>query len=55
MELGTEKLRGIIKKSDNGRCPLGLGDEDVKHILLSCSETTKWRLEFFKKKMADYE
>ena len=28
------------KKHDKGRCPLCLGEEDVKRILLDCLETS---------------
>jgi hypothetical protein len=30
---------------ERGRCPVCLGEEDSKHILLKCSETKKWREE----------
>jgi hypothetical protein len=33
----------------NGTCPLCRGKEDVKHILLSCPETKKWRMQFINK------
>jgi hypothetical protein len=36
---------GIRRKTDKVNCPLCLGEEDVKHILLSCPETRKWRTE----------
>ena len=35
-------------EAGRGRCPLYLGEEDVKHILVSCSETIKWRPDFLK-------
>jgi hypothetical protein len=36
------KLRGIGKIIDERRCPLCLGVEGVKNILLRCSENRKW-------------
>jgi hypothetical protein len=33
------KLRGIRRGFERGRCPLCLGEEDAKHILLKCPET----------------
>jgi hypothetical protein len=42
-EAGIWKLRGIRKDFERGRCPLCLGEEDAKHILLKCPETKKWR------------
>jgi hypothetical protein len=34
------------KQFRSQQMPVMLGDEDVKHILLSCSDTTTWRMEF---------
>jgi hypothetical protein len=34
------------KGSEKGRCPLCRKDEDDIHILLKCSETSKWREKF---------
>jgi hypothetical protein len=36
---GIWKLRGTRRGFKRGRCPLYLGKEDAKHILLKCSET----------------
>jgi hypothetical protein len=33
---GVLQLKGISKNTDNGRCPLCLGAEDLKHMLLCC-------------------
>jgi hypothetical protein len=30
------------RNADKGRCPLCLGEEDVKHILLECKKTKHW-------------
>jgi hypothetical protein len=35
---------------DKGRCPLCLGEEDVKHILLECKETKHWRFKLIRVK-----
>jgi hypothetical protein len=43
--LGIWKLRGSRKAVEKGTCPLCLGKEDTKHILLECSETKNWRTE----------
>jgi hypothetical protein len=40
------KLRRIKRRSERGRCPLCLREEDAKHILLKCSEMENWREEF---------
>jgi hypothetical protein len=40
---GIWKLRGIRWGFERGRCPLCLGEEDAKHIILECCETNKWR------------
>jgi hypothetical protein len=45
LNAGIWKLRGIRRRFERGRCPLCLGEEDAKHILLKCSETKKWREE----------
>jgi hypothetical protein len=34
-------MEGVKRNVDKGRCPLRLGEEDVKHILL---ETKQWRM-----------
>jgi hypothetical protein len=39
------KLKGIEMKTDQRRCPLCLGEEDEKHILLKCLENSNWRME----------
>jgi hypothetical protein len=31
------------KGFERGRCPLCLGEEGAKHIILECCETKKWR------------
>jgi hypothetical protein len=45
LKAGTWKLRGIRRGFDRGSCPLCLGQEDAKHILLKFPETKKWREE----------
>jgi hypothetical protein len=40
------KLKGIRRGLEKGRCPLYWGEEDVKHILLKCKESKKWREEW---------
>jgi hypothetical protein len=39
------KLKGTGKKRDKGKCCLCLGEEDVKHIFLNCSEAIEYRHE----------
>ena len=40
---GVWKLAKIRKKIENGRCPLCLGEQGVKHTSLSGPETWKWK------------
>jgi hypothetical protein len=40
---GIWKLRGIRRGFKRRSCPLCLGEEDAKHIVLKCSETKNWR------------
>jgi hypothetical protein len=35
---------------EKGTCPLCLGKEDTKHILLECPETKNWRTEILWKR-----
>jgi hypothetical protein len=44
MKARVWKLRGIGRGQEKGTCPLCRGNEDGKHILLSCPETKKWRM-----------
>jgi hypothetical protein len=53
LKAGIWKLRGIGRGFERGRCPLCLGEEDAKHILLKCSETKKWREECVNSKWLD--
>jgi hypothetical protein len=46
LKVGIWKLRGIRKGFERGRCPLCLGEEDAKRIVLKCFETKKWREEY---------
>jgi hypothetical protein len=39
-------IKGIRRHTDKGRCPLCLGEEDVKHLLLDYLETGIWRMKF---------
>jgi hypothetical protein len=39
-------MKGIRRHTDKGRCPLCLGEEDVKHLLLDYLGTRIWRMEF---------
>jgi hypothetical protein len=41
MKAGVWKLRGIRRGLKKGTCPLCRGNEDAKHVLLSCPETKK--------------
>jgi hypothetical protein len=41
------KLKGVRRNTDKKICPLCLGEEDAKHILLDCMETRNWRLKCF--------
>jgi hypothetical protein len=36
-----------------GTCPLCLGKQDTKHILLECAETKNWRMEMLCKRWLD--
>jgi Holliday junction resolvase len=40
---GIWKLRAIRSGFEREKCPLCLGEEDAKHIILECCETKKWR------------
>jgi hypothetical protein len=51
--LGIWKLRGSRKGVEKGTCPLCLGKEDTKHILLECPETNDWRMEMLCKRWLD--
>jgi hypothetical protein len=33
----------VERNTDKGRCPLCLGEKDVKHTLLDCFKTRNWR------------
>jgi hypothetical protein len=44
------KLRVIKKKMDGGRCLSRFGKEDSKNVLMSCTETRKWRTQFLNRK-----
>jgi hypothetical protein len=50
MKAGVWKLRGNRRRLEKGTCLLCRGNKDVKHILLSCPETKKWRMQFINKK-----
>jgi hypothetical protein len=50
MKAGVWKLRGIRRGWGKRTCPLCGGNEDVKHVLLSCSETKKGRMQSMNKK-----
>ena len=43
MIAGIWELKGVRRNADKGRCPLCLGEEDAKHILLECKGTKHWR------------
>jgi hypothetical protein len=43
LKAGIWKLRRFRRGFERGRCPLCLGEEDAKHILLKCSEREKSR------------
>jgi hypothetical protein len=51
--LGIWKLRGSRKGVEKGTCPLCLGKEDIKHILLECPETKDRRMEMLCKRLLD--
>jgi len=40
-----QQLKGIKINIYKGICPLHTGEEDVKHILLDCLETTDLKME----------
>jgi hypothetical protein len=46
LKAGIWKLKGIRRGLEKGRCPLCWGEKDVKHILLKCKESRKWREEW---------
>jgi hypothetical protein len=46
---------GIRRGTDKGSLPLCLCIEDVKHVLLSCPDTTNELTEFLFKKLVRYE
>jgi hypothetical protein len=50
MKAGVWKLRGIRRGWEKGTCPLCRDNVDAKHILLSCPETKKCRMQFMNKK-----
>jgi hypothetical protein len=37
-------IAGIRRSKGKENCPLCLGEEDVKHIILDCLETRNWRI-----------
>jgi hypothetical protein len=41
---GIQQLKGVKQNIDKGRCPLCLGEEDAKHIVLDCKDTNHWRM-----------
>jgi hypothetical protein len=51
--LGIWKLRRSRKGVEKGTCPLCLGKEDTKHILLQCPENKTWRTEMLCKRWLD--
>ena len=48
---GVWQLKGIRRNTDKGRCPLCLGEENVKHILLDGLAARNWRIEFLSEKL----
>jgi hypothetical protein len=42
--VGIWQLKGVRQNTDKGRCPLRLGEEDVKFVLLDCKDTKHWRM-----------
>jgi hypothetical protein len=46
LKAGIWKLRGIMRGFERRMCPLYLGEEDAKHMLLKCCETKKWTEEY---------
>jgi hypothetical protein len=36
MEKGVLKVKGMGRGTDEGNCPLCLGNEDAEHAVLSC-------------------
>jgi hypothetical protein len=45
-EIRGLEIRGIRRGFKRGMCPICLGNENTKHILLKCSKTNKWKEEF---------
>jgi hypothetical protein len=48
------KLNGIRRNTGKGRCPLCLGEMDVKHILLECFKTRNWKQKFLNEKWSNW-
>jgi hypothetical protein len=55
LKAGIWKLREIRRGFEKGRCPLCLGEEDAKHILLKCSGTKKVEGRMCKQQLAEYK
>ena len=55
MLAGVWKLKGIRRKAGKRRCSLGLGEENVKRMLLDLKKNYKQENEIFKWKMVKYE
>jgi hypothetical protein len=51
MKAGVWKLRWIRRGLEEGTCPTCRGNEDVKHILLSCPETKKIQNAIYEQEM----
>ena len=47
---GICQLKGVIRNTYKGSCPLCLGGEYVVHILLDCLETRNWRVKILNDK-----
>jgi hypothetical protein len=50
MKAAVWKLRGVRRGLEKGTFPQCRGSEDAKHLVVSCPETKKWRMQFMNKK-----
>jgi hypothetical protein len=50
MTAGVWKLRGLRWGFEKGTFPLRMGRKDIKHMLMSCTETKEWRTQLTNKK-----
>jgi len=46
---GAWKVKGLRRRDDRGRRPLGLGEKDVKQVLLDCLEPRNYGIKLLNK------